>query len=296
MTLEFAKMQGLGNDFVVIDGVRQDPGLTPERVQALADRRFGVGCDQVLVLEPTHWGEAEFAYRIFNADGGKAEQCGNGMRCLARFAREAGLSSADPLRLTGAGGTVEAAFESGDRVGVDMGEPRLDGAAIPLSEPGEWIQRPVAVEGREWSVTAVSMGNPHCVVEVPEAEDAPLESLGLVLEYHRLFPHRANVELVQVLGSDRLRVRVWERGTGVTLACGTGACAAQVAARLWGRIEETAEVILDGGSLTVSWSGRGASVRMVGPAELVFWGRLSAWPSPRPGSPAKGPAGRGASL
>ncbi len=296
MILELAKMQGLGNDFVVIDGVRQDPGLTAERVRALADRRFGVGCDQVLVLAPTDRAETDFAYRIFNADGGEVEQCGNGMRCLARFARETGLSSANTLRLTGAGGDVEAVFEDGDRIAVDMGVPALDGAAIPLTEAGEWIQRPLAVAGREWSVTAVSMGNPHCVVEVPGVEDAPLESLGPALEHHRLFPHRANVELVQVLGPDRLRVRVWERGTGVTLACGTGACAAQVAARLWGRSEETAEVILDGGALTVSWSGRGAPVRMVGPAELVFWARLPAWPSHRPGSPAKGTAGTGYAL
>jgi len=296
MVLEFAKMQGLGNDFVVIDGVRQDPGLTPERVRALADRRFGVGCDQVLVLEPTERAEADFAYRIFNADGGEVEQCGNGMRCLARFAREAGLSSANALRLAGAGGEVEAVFEGGDRIAVDMGVPQLDGAAIPLTEAGEWIQRTVAVAGREWSVTAVSMGNPHCVVEVPEVEDAPLESLGFALEHHGLFPHRANVELVQVLGSDRLRVRVWERGTGVTLACGTGAGAAQVAARLWGCSEETAEVVLDGGALTVSWSGRGAPVRMVGPAELVFWGRLPAWPSQRPAPSTRGPAGTGHAL
>lgn len=282
MILEFAKMQGLGNDFVVIDGTRADPELTPEAVRRLADRRFGVGCDQVLVLEPAQDPRADFSYRVYNADGGEAEHCGNGMRCLAVFAREAGLAEKPALDLVGKGGPVRTEIGPDGRVSVDLGIPELEGTAIPLSEPGEWVKRPVNVEGSEWAVTLLSVGNPHCVLEVDEAEDAPVDSLGFYLEHHRLFPNRTNVELVEVLDAARLRVRVWERGAGVTLACGTGACAAQVAARLWGRTQETAEVILDGGSLSVSWAGRGQPVRMKGPAELVFWGRLPSWPALRP--------------
>jgi diaminopimelate epimerase len=282
--LEFAKMHGLGNDFVVFDAVRQDVELTPDRIRAIADRRFGVGCDQVLVVAPPERDGVDFTYRIYNADGGEVEQCGNGARCVAAFARAAGLTDKVQLRVETLGGPLTLSLEGPERVAVDMGAPRLDGAEIPLAEPGEWIRRPLAAAGEEWPVTAVSMGNPHAVIEVADAESAPVERVGSQLERHPLFPNRTNVGFVQVLGSDRLRVRVWERGAGVTLACGTGACAAMVAARLWGRVGDTAEVRLDGGNLTIHWPGRGAPVIMTGPAELVYWGRLPDWPSPRPAS------------
>ena len=282
MAIQFAKMHGLGNDFVVFDAVRQDVALTPERIRAIADRRFGVGCDQVLVVAPPEREGVDFTYRIYNADGGEVEQCGNGARCVAAFARAAGLSDKDRLRVETLGGPLTLSLEGAERVAVDMGEPRLDGAEIPLAEPGEWLRRPLAVGGDEWPVTAVSMGNPHAVIGVADAEAAPVETVGAEPEHHPLFPNRTNVGFVQVIGRERLRVRVWERGAGVTLACGTGACAAMVAARLWGEVDDTVEVRLDGGSLTVHWPGRGAPVTMTGPAELVFWGRLPDWPSPRP--------------
>ena len=285
MQLEFAKMQGLGNDFVVLDGVRQAVALTAERIRALADRRFGVGCDQVLVVEPPRRAEADFRYRIYNADGGEVEQCGNGARCVAAFIAAAGLSEAACLHLETLGGLISVERQGGGKVAVDMGVPRLEGGEIPLAAEGEWVAGPVEAAGDTWPVTAVSMGNPHCVLEVEDAATAPVDTLGPALESHPLFPNRTNVEMVQVLAPDRLRVRVWERGAGVTLACGTGACAALVAARLWERAAETAEVVLDGGPLTVSWPGRGRPVTMTGPAELVYWGRLPAWPAPRPEMP-----------
>ena len=284
MALEFAKMHGLGNDFVVFDAVRQDVALTSERIRAIADRRFGVGCDQVLVVAPPEREGVDFTYRIYNADGGEVEQCGNGARCVAAFARAAGLSDKDELRVETLGGPLTLALADDEQVAVDMGAPRLAGAEIPLAEAGEWIRRPLEAAGTEWPVTAVSMGNPHAVIEVADADTAPLTTVGAELERHPLFPNRANVGFVQVLAADRLRVRVWERGAGVTLACGTGACAAMVAARLWGQVAETAEVWLDGGSLTIHWPGRGQPVTMTGPAALVYWGRLPDWPAPRPAS------------
>jgi len=284
MELQFAKMQGLGNDFVVFDGVRQEVALTPERIRALADRRFGVGCDQVLVVAPAEDVDADFRYRIFNADGGEVEQCGNGARCVAAFLPAVGLSDARRLRLTTLGGPIELVREDDGRVTVDMGEPRLTGEAIPLREGGEHLGHEVELSGRRWTFTAVSVGNPHAVIEVADAAAAPVAEVGPLLEHYELFPDRANVEFVQVLAPDRLRVRVWERGAGETLACGTGAVAAQVAARLWGRTGPEAAVALDGGPLAVRWDGRGEPVTMTGPAELVYWGRLPAWPAPRPAS------------
>ena len=285
MSIAFAKMHGLGNDFVVLDAVRQSLELTPERIRALADRRFGVGCDQVLVVAPPPAeGGVDFLYRIYNADGGEVEQCGNGARCVAGFARAAGLSGKDRLRVVTRGGELTLALEADGRVAVDMGVPRLEGAEIPLAEPGEWLGRPLTAAGRDWPVTAVSMGNPHAVIPVADGEAAPVTTVGPELERHSLFPNRTNVGFVEVRDPHRLRVRVWERGAGETLACGTGAMAALVAARLWGEAAETADVILDGGVLTGHWSGRGEPVTMTGPAELVYWGELPDWPRPRPGA------------
>ena len=284
MNLEFAKMHGLGNDFVVFDGVRQHVDLTTERIRAIADRRFGVGCDQVLLVEPAERSEVDFRYRIFNADGGEVEQCGNGARCVAAFIHEAGLADARRLRLATLGGDIGLTREGDGRISVDMGEPRLTGEAIPLAEPGEHLSHSVELSGRRWTFTALSVGNPHAVIEVPDAAAAPVAEVGPLLEHYELFPGRTNVEFVQVLGTDRLRVRVWERGAGETLACGTGACAAQVAARLWGRTAPTAVVELDGGPLTIGWDGRGEPVVMTGPGQLVYWGKLPDWPPPRPAS------------
>ncbi|MFA9461818.1 diaminopimelate epimerase [Thiohalorhabdus methylotrophus] len=282
MNLEFAKMHGLGNDFVVFDGVRQAVELTRERIRAIADRRFGIGCDQVLVLEPAERSGVDFAYRIYNADGGEVEQCGNGARCVALFAREAGLTDKDRLRLETLGGEIMPRILPDGRVTVDMGVPHLEGADIPLSEPGEWVRAPLEVAGERRRITAVSVGNPHCVLEVEDATAAPLSTLGPVLEHHPLFPNRANVEFVEVRSPDRIRVRVWERGAGVTLACGTGACASVVAARLWDRVGPRAEVELDGGNLTIEWAGPEEPILMTGPAVITFRGVLGQWPASRP--------------
>jgi len=284
MPIEFAKMHGLGNDFVVFDGVRQDVALTTERIRAVADRRFGVGCDQVLVVEPADRSDVDFRYRIFNADGGEVEQCGNGARCVAAFIREVGLSAATALRLATLGGDIGLTREADGRISVAMGEPRFAGEAIPLREAGEHLSHTVELSGGRWTFTALSVGNPHAVIEVADAAAAPVAQVGPLLEHYELFPERANVEFVQVLGPDRLRVRVWERGAGETLACGTGACAAQVAARLWGRTGPAATVELDGGPLTIHWEERDTPVTMTGPAALVYWGRLPDWPEPRPAS------------
>jgi len=284
MTLEFAKMHGLGNDFVVFDGVGQDVTLNRERIRAISDRRFGIGCDQVLVVEPAERGDVDFRYRIYNADGGEVEQCGNGARCVAAFIHAAGLSHADELRLATLGGDIDLTREADGRITVAMDEPRLDGDTIPLAESGQHLGHSVDLAGRQWTFAAVSVGNPHAVIEVADAATAPVAEVGPLLEHYELFPHRANVEFVEVLAPDRLRVRVWERGAGETLACGTGAMAAQVAARLWGRTGPTAAVDLDGGTLTIHWPGRGQVVTMTGPAELVYWGRLPGWPRPRPAS------------
>ncbi|MEF8793624.1 diaminopimelate epimerase [Thiohalorhabdus sp.] len=288
MDLEFAKMHGLGNDFVVFDGVRQEIGLTPERIRAISDRRFGVGCDQVLVVEPAERAGVDFRYRIHNADGGEVEQCGNGARCVAAFIHATGLSDARELRVVTLGGDIDLTREADGRVTVAMGEPRLAGEFIPLREPGEHLSHGVDLSGRRWTFTAVSVGNPHAVIEVADAVTAPVAEVGPLLEHDELFPYGANVEFVEIRGLDRLRVRVWERGAGETLACGTGAMAAQVASRLWGRTGPTAAVELDGGTLTIHWPGRGEAVTMTGPAELVYWGRLSGWPNPRPASAAHG--------
>lgn len=271
--LAFTKMHGLGNDFVVLDGVRQRIALDAEGVRRLADRRRGVGCDQVLVVEPARAG-ADFGYRVFNADGGEVEQCGNGARCIARFVHDSGLSEAAAITFATAGGTVRTELLAGGDVAVDMGVPRFSPADIPLQAEAEAEAYTLEVDGAEVGVGAVSLGNPHAVIGVDDVDAAPVTTLGPRIEQHPAFPRRVNVGFVQRLGRGRIRLRVWERGAGETLACGTGACAAVAVGRRRGELDERVTVALPGGELVIAWAGDDNPLWMAGPATTVFQGTL----------------------
>jgi diaminopimelate epimerase len=272
--LRFTKMQGLGNDFVVIDATRQAVRLDQAQLRRLADRHFGVGCDQILLVEPPVSAEVDFRYRIFNADGSEVAQCGNGARCLARFVREHGLIDRDRIRVETAAGRMELWIEETGEVRVDMGVPRHAPAEIPLLAEAEALHYTIEIEGVRWTFGAVSLGNPHAVIAVSEVESAPVGTLGPVLERHPLFPQRVNIGFMQVMDPHHVRLRVFERGSGETLACGSGACAAAVVGIEQGRLRTPVQVDLPGGSLTVTWQGRGRPVYLTGPAVTVFEGSI----------------------
>lgn len=272
MKLQFTKMHGIGNDFVVIDGIRQNVVLTAEHIRHLADRRFGVGCDQVLVVAASESAEVDFRYRIFNADGSEVEQCGNGARCFARFVRDQGLTDQDELCVETLAGRLHLRIQPDGQVTVDMGLPRLEPTEIPFFATEQATRYLIAADGMDMEIGAVSMGNPHAVLQVDDVVQAPVAHLGPLLERHGRFPKRTNVEFMQIVTPDRIRLRVFERGTGETLACGSGACAAVVAGRLWGRLNPTVGVELPGGALTVHWAGEGEPVMLTGPAATVFQG------------------------
>jgi len=275
MSLRFTKMHGLGNDFVVVDAIRQAVSLAPEQVRCLADRRFGVGCDQVLLVEPARLSGTAFHYRIFNADGSEVEQCGNGARCFARFVRDQGFTRDDVIKVGTARGPITLYVEPDGQVRVDMGAPRLDPADLPFDAPARAPTYPIEVGGEVVEIGAVSMGNPHAVLLVEDVASAPVERLGPLLEAHPRFPRRVNVGFMAVKGRDRIDLRVYERGSGETLACGTGACAAVVSGRLRGLLDERVTVRLPGGELRVSWRGGDAPVWMTGPAVTVFEGTIA---------------------
>ncbi|MBK8181405.1 MAG: diaminopimelate epimerase [Candidatus Competibacteraceae bacterium] len=274
MTLRFTKMHGLGNDFVVIDGISQTVTLGPERIRYLADRHFGVGCDQVLLVEASERPDADFRYRIFNADGGEVEQCGNGARCFARFVRDHGLIDRDEIRVITAGGLLRLQIQPNGQVAVDMGQPKLEPADIPFFATQRAKQYLIAADGVDMAIGAVSMGNPHAVLVVADVDRAPVAHLGPLLERHGRFPKRANVGFMQIVAPDHIRLRVFERGVGETLACGSGACAAVVAGRVSGVLEPSVRVGLAGGELSIHWAGEGESVTMTGSATTVFEGQL----------------------
>ena len=267
-------MQGLGNDFVVIDGVNQPVSLTPEKIRRLADRHFGVGCDQVLLVEPPPSAKVDFSYRIFNADGSEVAQCGNGARCFARFVRAKGLIARDVIQVATAAGQMTLEIIGGKQVKVDMGVPRFTPAEIPLAVSEEATEYSLAIEGQQWFFGAVSLGNPHAVITVPDIDKAPVQEIGAKIENHLLFPERINVGFMEVLDFHAIRLRVFERGAGETLACGSGACAASVVGIEQGRLQSPVKVALPGGELEIEWSGRGSSVMMTGPAEFVFEGEI----------------------
>lgn len=274
MLLKFTKMQGLGNDFVLIDAIRQRVSLTPAKIRKLANRHFGVGCDQVLLVESAHQAHADFRYRIFNADGSEVAQCGNGARCFARFVREQGLCDKDEVQVDTDAGRLVLRFGEGDLVTVNMGIPRHAPAEIPFDATEERVSYEVDIESRTVSFGAVSMGNPHAVLVVDAVEAAPVASLGPPLENHPLFPERVNVGFMQVVDDHHVRLRVFERGSGETLACGSGACAAAVVGIEQGLLHTPVKVDLPGGSLSIEWQGRGHPVFMTGPAITVFEGTI----------------------
>lgn len=274
MPLKFTKMQGLGNDFVVIDAIRQTVKLSPEKIRFLADRHFGVGCDQVLLVESAHQSHADFRYRIFNADGSEVAQCGNGARCFARFVREQGLSDKDEIQVDTDAGRLVLRLSGAGQVTVNMGVPRHAPAEIPLLMPAERFRYTLEIDGRTWTFGAVSMGNPHAVLLVDEVDGAPVETLGPCLENHPTFPERVNVGFMQVVDAHHIRLRVFERGSGETLACGSGACAAAVVGIEQGLSLSPVSVELPGGALSIAWQGRGYPVFMTGPALTVFEGSI----------------------
>ena len=274
MKLRFTKMQGIGNDFVVLDAIRQRLDPEPARIRQLADRRFGIGCDQVLLVEPARLAGTDFHYRIFNADGTEVEQCGNGARCFARFVRDQGLSNQDEIPVGTAAGRILLHMEPDGQVRVDMGPPALAPSRIPFVAEQEALSYPLEVAGRTLEIGALSMGNPHAVLIVDDLDKAPVAELGPAIESHPRFPQRVNVGFMQVLSSTRIRLRVYERGAGETLACGTGACAAVVSGRLRGLLESPVRVSLPGGDLMIGWAGPDQSVWMTGPAMPVFEGEI----------------------
>ncbi len=274
--MRFSKMQALGNDFVVIDAVRQDLQLDEARIRLIADRHFGVGADQVLLVEPVpDDDEADFFYRIYNADGSEAGQCGNGARCLARFIRREGLSQADRLVLRTRSGRIAVAIDEGGLLfDVEMPSPRLDPADVPfLAELGDVVHR-LDLDDGPVELGVLSVGNPHAVLVVDDVTQAPVARLGPRISLHERFPERCNVGFMEIVDRRHVRLRVYERGAGETLACGSGACAAVVSGRLRGLLDERVTVELPGGSLLVTWAGRGRPVHLIGTAVHVFEGRL----------------------
>jgi diaminopimelate epimerase len=274
MLLEFTKMHGLGNDFMVVDAINQSVSLSAGQVRALANRHLGVGFDQLLLVEPASSPDVDFRYRIFNADGGEVGQCGNGARCFMRFVQEQGLTDKQQVLVETASGPLQLTLESDGQVTVDMGMPRLEPAEIPFDAPAFARHYPLDVAGRHLEIAALSMGNPHAVLQVDDIETAPVRELGPAIECHPRFPERVNAGFMQIVDPATIRVRVYERGAGETLACGSGACAAMVAGRLWERLEPRVKVVLTGGELVVSWTGSGNPVLMTGPATTVYQGRI----------------------
>ena len=280
MKLKFTKMQGAGNDFVVVDGVSQVIEINPERARRIADRHFGVGCDQVLLVEKSQQKDADFRYRIWNADGGEVEQCGNGARCFVRFVHDKGLTSKSEIRVETLSGVIVPRLEADGQVTVDMGKPLFDLERVPFDARGlepvlggrRW---PIEIAGHEVQVAVLSMGNPHAVQTVPDVDSAPVTTEGPLIEHHPRFPRRVNAGYMQVVARRHIRLRVWERGAGETLACGTGACAAVVAGIREGLLDESVEVDTRGGRLTIRWAGvENDPVWMTGPAVTVFEGEI----------------------
>jgi diaminopimelate epimerase len=279
MKLRFTKMQGAGNDFVMLNGVAQSIRLSRDQLRRLADRRFGVGADQILLVEPSTRDGVDFRYRIFNSDGGEVEQCGNGARCFVRFVRDQRLTEKSTIRVETLSGIIEPQLQTTGEVTVDMGLPRFEPKGVPFDAAGltpliEGNDRlwPLQVDGDMAQYSVLSMGNPHAVRIVEDVDRAPVASVGPQIEHHARFPQRVNVGFMQLLDEHRIRLRVWERGVGETLACGTGACAAVVAGIRRGLLQSPVGVTTPGGVLTIDWQGQ--AVLMTGPAVNVFTGEI----------------------
>lgn len=272
--LRFSKMHGLGNDFIVLDGISQRIRLSEDKIRRLADRRFGVGCDQILLVEVPQNPDVDFRYRIFNADGSEVENCGNGARCFARFVLERKLTGKREIVVETANGIMTLRVLDNDDVQVDMGAPRLTPAELPFIAEQRAVTYPLELDDTTLEISAVSMGNPHAVTVVDNVKTAPVEVWGPQVERHPRFPRRVNAGFMEVVSRNEINLRVYERGSGETLACGTGACAAVVAGRLRNLLDSPVTVNLPGGSLTIAWQGEGHPVLMSGPATHVFHGQV----------------------
>jgi diaminopimelate epimerase len=273
MKLKFTKMHGLGNDFVVIDGVNQSLSLSCEQLRLLADRHFGVGCDQILLIEPAE-GDADFRYRIFNADGGEVEQCGNGARCFVRYVHDRGMTRKNEIGVETLGGLIIPRLETNGGVTVNMGAPKFEPQEIPFIAEKRALTYPLDIDNRQVEISAVSMGNPHAVQRVADTNYAPVLTEGALIERHPRFPQRVNAGYMQVMDRGHIRLRVYERGSGETLACGTGACAAVVTGIELGLLDSMVKVSFRGGDLVVRWGGGNEPVWMTGPAVAVFDGEI----------------------
>ena len=274
MLLRFTKMHGLGNDFVVLDLLSQRFHLQEKHIRKLADRRFGIGCDQVLVVEEPRQPDVDFRYRIYNGDGGEVEQCGNGARCFAKFVRDKKLTGKRKIRVETHAGIIELSITEDRQVLVNMGTPELNPAQIPFNADTRADSYNIDIDGQRYQIGAVSIGNPHAVMLVDDIESAAVATLGPAIESHPLFPQRVNAGFMQVINRREIKLRVYERGAGETKACGTGACAAVVSGQLRGLLDQQVNVTLPGGSLTIEWRGEGHPVMMTGPATSVFEGQI----------------------
>jgi diaminopimelate epimerase len=274
MKLKFSKMHGLGNDFMVIDGVRQTVSLDLARIRQLGDRHFGIGFDQLLLVEAPVDRDNDFRYRIFNNDGAEVEQCGNGARCFARFVRDQRLTNKSEIRVETAKGVIVPQLQEDGLVEVDMGLPRFAPADLPFDAAAEALSYAIDTPLGRFDIAIASMGNPHAVLCVDDVRSAPVATVGPALEAHERFARHVNVGFMQVVARDEIRLRVYERGAGETLACGTGACAAVVSGIRLGLLDARVKVHTRGGDLTVEWAGAGEPVRMTGPAITVFSGEI----------------------
>ena len=275
MRLRFTKMHGLGNDFVVIDGINQAFKPTPERIRKLSDRNFGIGCDQVLLVETPQSPDVDFSYRIFNHEGSEVENCGNGARCFAKFVRDRKLTGLNRIRVQTSCDVLILDVKASGEVTVDMGRPVLAPEAIPTTYTEQQLLYPLPTSMGEKRIAAVSMGNPHGVLQVDDVASAPVLRLGAEIEQHTNFPNRVNVGFMAIRSRTEMDLRVFERGVGETLACGTGACAAVVAAQLQGLVDDSVKVNLPGGSLQIEWQGEGSHVFKTGPASSVYHGQIT---------------------
>lgn len=274
MRLQFTKMQGLGNDFIMIDAINQKLDISAEQARRLANRKHGIGCDQILMVEAAQQTDVDFNYRILNADGGEVEQCGNGARCFAVFVRDKGLTNKDTIRVQSKGSLMTLSVEPDNQVTVNMGVPVFEPACIPLIASEQNDTYEIDVGGTNVKMAALALGNPHAVQIVDNVDTALVNEQGPRIESHPKFPNRVNAGFMQIIDRGRVRVRVYERGVGETLACGSGACAAMVAGKVWGLLNAEVEVVLRGGNLTVRWLGPGQSVFMTGAANKVFDGEI----------------------
>lgn len=274
MHLKFTKMHGLGNDFVVLDATRVPLSLSVDELRLLADRHFGVGCDQILQVEPARTADTDFYYRIFNADGGEVEQCGNGARCFVRYVHNKALTQKTRIRVGTLSGVIEPTLEADGQVTVDMGAPIFEPALIPFVAREQALTYELTIDKKLIIINSLSMGNPHAVQVVPDVVKADVETEGPLIESHPRFPKRVNAGFMQVVSRSTIRLRVYERGAGETLACGTGACAAVVAGIQRGLLDARVRVTTRGGDLGISWAGEGSPVMMTGPAITVYDGEM----------------------